>query len=235
MKKIISAAVIIATLAVSLFIYSNDYYRSEGVDLSSSQGVAVSEIEEGYFFDGCGETDALIFYPGAKVEETAYAPLMRMLAARGVDCFLLKMPMKLAFLDMNKADRITEKYEYERFFLAGHSLGGAMAANYSANHPDEYGGLFLLAAYPSRDLSSVKFPILFIYGENDGVLNRKKLKKGRALTPKGSEYIIEGGNHSGFGSYGAQKDDGKSLITAEEQQRITAEKIIETVNPRSVG
>lgn len=34
----------------------------------------------------------LIFYPGAKVEETAYAPVMDGLAQQGIFCVTVKLP-----------------------------------------------------------------------------------------------------------------------------------------------
>lgn len=35
--------------------------------------------------------------------------------------------------------------------------------------------------------------------------------------------ILEGGCHTGFGSYGIQKGDGTPTLTAEEQQQQTAD------------
>lgn len=234
-KKIIIAvlAVIIAALGISSAVYVNDYYRAVDIQpcMASSNKVSVTETDEGFFFDGPGTENALIFYPGAKVEETAYAPVMKSLAENGVDCFLVKMPARLAFFGMNKAGVITEKYSYERYYLAGHSLGGAMAANYASTHQKEFSGLFLLAAYPSEDLHGADFPVVFIYGENDKVLNRKKLEEGFGLVPDGYKTeVIKGGNHSGFASYGKQKNDGEAAVTPEQQQSQTVGIILDTVN-----
>ena len=236
MKKWIKVLLVLFLVCVAavaaIAVYGNDYYRAEGVDgyITDSAEVKVVQISEGYFFDGPGTEDALIFYPGAKVEETAYAPLLNSLAGQGVDCFLIKMPMKLAFFGMNKADSIRAEYSYEHYYLAGHSLGGAMIANYSAEHTGEYSGLFLLAAYPSKDMSDLQFPVIFIYGENDCVLNREKLEEGFSLVPSDCEkVIISGGNHAQFGSYGEQKGDGTATVSAEEQRNITAEEILKIV------
>lgn len=227
MLFVISVALIMATA-----IYASDYYRAVAVDayITSGNAVAVSQIDEGYFFDGPGTEDALIFYPGAKVDETSYAPLLNSLAEQGVDCFLVRMPMKLAFLGMNNADNIRAEYSYAHYYLAGHSLGGAMAADYAVEHTDEYSGLFLLAAYPSKDLSKAEFPVVFIYGENDLVLSREKLNEGFSLVPSDYSVVkISGGNHSQFGSYGEQDGDGNATISAEEQQKITVDAILSTV------
>ena len=223
---------VIAALGIATRIYANDYYRAADIDkyIMSSNGVTVSQIDEGYFFDGPGEDKALIFYPGAKVEETAYAPMMKSLAEQGVDCFLIKMPMKLAILGANKADNIRAKYDYENYYLAGHSLGGAMAANYASELLNDYSGLFLLAAYPTKDLTAANFPVVFIYGDNDKVLNREKLEVGFTLVPADYKKIeISGGNHAQFGAYGAQDGDDTATITPEEQWKITVDTILENL------
>lgn len=223
---------IITAIGIAIGVYANDYYRAVDVEAYMTDGgsVSVSEIREGYFFDGPGEDDALIFYPGAKVEETAYSPIMRLIAEQGIDCFLIKMPMKLALFGMNKADSIVIEYKYDNYYLAGHSLGGAMAANYAAKHTNDYSGLFLIAAYPTENLTGANFPTVFIYGDNDKVINREKLTEGFSLVPDTySEAVINGGNHAGFGSYGAQKGDGDATVPAETQWQITADTIVETV------
>ena len=44
------------------------------------------------------------------------------------------------------------------------------------------------------------------------------------------EYVIEGGNHALFGSYGIQKGDGKALITPKKQWEETADCIIDFIS-----
>ena len=220
---------VIAAFGIATEIYANNYYHAVDIDeyITSNATVTISQIDEGYFFDGPGEDKALIFYPGAKVEETAYAPIMKSLAEQGVDCFLIKMPMKLAFFGASKADDIRAEYQYDNYYLAGHSLGGAMAANYAADHSNDYSGLFLLAAYPTKDITATRFPIVFLYGDNDKVLNRKKLEVGFTLIPQNYKAVeIAGGNHAQFGSYGAQDGDGTATITPEEQWEITVNTIM---------
>ena len=55
-------------------------------------------MDNGYYFNGSSEDNLIIFYPGAKAEYTAYARLLHMLALRGVDTFMVKMPYNLAIL-----------------------------------------------------------------------------------------------------------------------------------------
>ena len=224
----ITAAVLVCIIAAGA-VYVGTYYR--GTDVSASLeadgAVRVSRMEQGLFFDGKGTRAALIFYPGAKVEYTAYAPLMHELADRGIDCFLVEMPLNFAFLDVNRAEQIMQEYSYDKWLLAGHSLGGAMAAEFAAAHKAEIDGLCLLAAYPTKDLSDAAFPLAVIYGSEDTVVNKEKIEAGRAFAPADyREVEIEGGNHAGFASYGAQSGDGKATISGEQQRAQTLEAIL---------
>lgn len=209
--------------------YVNDYYHSEPfveAYLQGNETIQVSEIKEGIYLDGPGKEAAVIFYPGAKVEYTAYLPLFWEVAARGTDCFLVKMPCNLAIFGVNKAGKLTERYEYEKWYLAGHSLGGAMAASYCSEHLEDVNGLILLAAYSTKSLVADEFRVLSIYGSEDQVLNRKKLETGRIYMPGDyQEVCIPGGNHAQFGAYGVQKGDGTATISFEEQIKQTADRI----------
>ncbi len=169
---------------------------------------------------------ALIFYPGGLVEFHAYLPLLAKCAQKGIICFLVKMPFDFAFLDISAAKQFPKHYpEIDQWYMAGHSLGGAMAASYISRHKKEFEGLLLLAAYSTKDLSKSDLKILSIYGSKDGILNIESYNKNKKhLPPSGeglTEIIISGGNHSQFASYGAQKGDYIPEITSEEQQDIT--------------
>ena len=153
---------------------------------------------------------------------------MYQLAESGIDCFLVDMPFHMAFFGMNRAEEIMQEYNYEAWYLGGHSLGAAMAANFAADyvedHTDGIRGLLLLAAYPTKDLSTSDMSVVTVYGSEDGVLNMDKIVAGRELMPQDyKEVCIEGGNHAQFGSYGTQKGDGTAAIPAEEQWARTVE------------
>ena len=219
---------VVVILAVGLGLYVMEYYHADAnalAALESDEAVAVTQTEYGWYFDGPAQKDALIFYPGAKVEEAAYAQLLHRLAAEGMDVCLVKMPLRLAFLGAGKAGDVMSKYSYERWYVGGHSLGGAMAANYAAEHGSELTGLVLLAAYPTKELDD-SLMVVSIYGSEDGVLNMENLAKGDAYLPATAlKSVIEGGNHAQFGDYGAQDGDGEASISAKDQQKQTVETI----------
>ena len=226
---------IIAMLAVTCIIYVNDYYRADedaGRALLSDEAVKVEWIDDNVIaFVSEDATAGLIFYPGGKVEYTAYAPLLHGLAEEGVLCVLCRMPCNLAVLSPNAAEGMQEYFSgIEKWYIGGHSLGGSMAAVHVAEHADDYNGLILLAAYSTKDISSSGLQVLSVYGTQDGVLNMEKYANNLANLPTDSkECIIESGCHEQFGSYGEQDGDGTPGISGEEQRQITIEAIMELI------
>lgn len=217
-------------LGTAAGIYLNDYYRAdqETVALMTEDADCVFNIEDDgtqvFLPEGDWDT-ALIFYPGGKVECDAYRPLLVRCAEEGVACLLVEMPGNLAVLDMGAAQRVRELYpEVENWYLAGHSLGGSMAASF-ASEADWVDGLILLAAYSTADVTRI--PTLSIYGTEDGVMNREKYAQYRDNLPDDlTEFVIEGGNHAFFGVYGSQEGDGEAEISNEEQIGLTVSQII---------
>ena len=222
----------ILLLAASFFAYVSVYYRADEAALgfmNSDESVAVTETRYGWLFDGPSEDAALIFYPGGKVEEKAYAPLLHALATQGLDACLVKMPFRLAVLHGNAAEDVLKAHGYTEWYIGGHSLGGAMAAMYAADHGSDFSGVILLAAYPSQKLPDTLTEIQLI-GSEDRIINRDKVKQGQAYAPPHCvEYTIEGGNHAQFGSYGVQRGDGTAAISAEEQIQETVRVIMESL------
>lgn len=237
-KAIIILLLSAAAFIIAMLIYFNIYYHAVDVAdyLESDAEVSIEKTDKGYFFDGPGTENALIFYQGSKVETEAYAPLMYELAEQGVDCFLVDMPFRMAFFGMNSALEIEKEYEssYDTWILSGHSLGGAMAANLAADNPDNFYVLFLLAAYPTKSLENQDISVITVYGSEDGVLNMEKIEDGRELMPSDyTEIVIEGGNHAQFGSYGEQSGDGIALISAEEQRKQTEAALLSILDTAS--
>lgn len=231
LRFIIPAAVLCLIIGLGVW-YVNDYYHvvDKELALTGTDTVKITQTEFGYLFDGEGENSALIFYPGAKVEDLAYADILKQIAESGTDCFLVHMPCNLAFFGKNYADKIMDAYNYGHWYLAGHSLGGAMAAYYAADNPEKLDGLIFLAAYSTKDLSGSGFSVLSIYGTEDKVVKMEKIEQGRELMPSYyEEFVIEGGNHAGFGDYGKQSGDGEAKISGNEQKEQATAKIIDFI------
>ena len=230
-KLIIAAGTILAVLillAVSFFVYVSDYYHADGTAaeaMSSDDIVTVREKPYGVLFDGPSDDKALIFYPGGKVDENAYAPLLHKIASSGIDVCLMKMPCRLAVLDGNAADKAFAEHQYSTWYIGGHSLGGVIASKYASSHPDKVKGVILLASYPSAQIPA-GMDALLITASEDQIIDKAKLKESRKYLPGSyTEVAINGGNHSQFGNYGQQKNDGQASISSDEQQDKAVEAI----------
>ena len=222
---------VLLIIGIGGYAYMSDYYHADetALEVMAYQTDRVQTEQDGdvIWFVPEDPIAGLIFYPGGKVEHTAYAPLLRACAEQGILCALVRMPGNLAVLDANAADGLRQKHpEVTAWYMAGHSLGGAMAANYAAAHAEDFNGLILLAAYSTKDLTGTTLRVLSVYGSEDGVLNRESYEKNRANLPADTtEVVLDGGCHAQFGNYGPQDGDGVPTISGEEQVRQTAEAI----------
>lgn len=202
--------------------------------LQPGDGVRVEQVDGGWLFVPAQSARRLptgiVLYPGGRVDARSYAPLAREIAAHGHTVILTKMPLSLAVLDAQAASSFVDSEAYPwvlTWAIGGHSLGGAIAAQYAAEHP-EVDGLVLLAAYAAEgaDLSARQIDVLDVVGTNDEVLTWESWEAGQARLPRQRATIkIEGGNHAQFGSYGPQRGDGTATIDEAEQRDITVDAI----------
>ena len=231
MNKKIKIAIIIVFILIACFaiFYVNDYYHADKIAidrLNANDNVSVVKTSNGLLLDGPGNDTALIFYPGAKIEYTAYAPMFKDLSEKGIDCYLVEMPFNLALLGQNSADEIIDSGNYSHYFISGHSLGGAMAASY-VNSTNKTDGLILFASYST---CKIEKPVLSIYGSEDKVLNKEKyLDSINFIEDNLTEIEIKGANHAQFAYYGNQSGDGVANISASSQQKQSASAIIEFI------
>jgi dienelactone hydrolase len=190
--------------------------------LESDDEVLVINKKWMVFSPIAADTDTgVIIYPGGHVDPRAYAPLAKEIARAGYLVVLPPMPLNLAFTGINIADEImAANPAIEHWYIGGHSLGGAMAAEYVVENAEKVDGLFLWASYSaeSTDLSTVpNLKVLSIYGTEDGGVDEIRLS--RARLPESVIWVeMDGANHAQFGWYGIQPGDGVANISREEQQ-----------------
>jgi pimeloyl-ACP methyl ester carboxylesterase len=133
------------------------------------------------------------------------------------------MPLTLAIINPERANDVINNHpEIERWFLGGHSLGGATAAIYADRNPGVLDGVIFWAAYPPDTNTLADQPelaVTSIYGTLDGLATVADIEASKALVPPSANFVtIEGGNHAQFGWYGDQAGDNPATITREEQQ-----------------
>lgn len=218
------ALVLGALLTIGLLIYLRP--------LSSDQ-IAIDALDDGKGVDVTIErrqirlqpddplTTGVAFYPGALVDPRAYAHILRPIAEAGYPVIIHKFPYNLAVISPrsasteigNSRDGVTS------WVIAGHSLGGAMAAKFAEGDRNELDGLLLWAAYPVNAMTERDLAVMSIYGTNDEVADQANMDASRDDLPASAEFVaIEGGIHAFFGDYGDQRGDGQPGVTRQAAQ-----------------
>ncbi|MGC9400661.1 MAG: alpha/beta fold hydrolase [Anaerolineae bacterium] len=162
----------------------------------------------------------LILYPGGRVDPRSYAPPAREIAAAGYLVVIPPMPLNLAFFAPGRAEAVMAAFpDIRRWVVGGHSLGGAMAANFAYTRPERVAGLVLWASWPAEgnSLADSDLPVLSVYGTED--MGLEGIEAGKTLLPPHTRWVVmEGGNHAQFGWYGPQPGDGEATISRRDQQ-----------------
>ncbi len=168
-----------------------------------------------------------IFYPGGRIAPEGYAPLMREIALEGYLVVAPDMPLNIAAFRPNTADKIIAAHpEIDRWVISGHSVGGAMAAQYTSTHSEAIAGLAIWASYPpdKANLSDLEIPVALIYGSRETRVTDSSVAERRYLLPPDTVYVrIEGGDHHQFGAYEIDPQEILATISPQAQH----EQIIE--------
>ena len=229
-QKIVFVMLLVFVIAVGVFVVWGETPLGPAPEalaaLQSDSRVQVTNDRWLAFLPAGAQPDTgLVLYPGGRVDYRSYAPQARAIAERGYLVVIVRMPLNLAVLDASAAADVFAAYpQIKHWAVGGHSLGGAMAANFAARNPVQ--GLVLWASYPadSDDLSSQNLAVTSIYGSQDGVADLDTITGALSRLPKGTVWVeLPGGNHAQFGWYGEQGGDNPATLSAAEQQRMTVD------------
>ena len=233
---LLAAVLVLSAVIVGMCLFNERPAVQTVATYQSAYGdTVISVADDGgvEIFPQSGDADTgLIFYVGAQIKPSAYIPLLARIAEQGYACFVPNLSFNMAALEPKAADDIISAHpEIKSWILAGHSMGGLTASGYADDHRDTVDGLILVAAYANRDMSDAVLPVLAVFGDTDGVMNKKLYDKRLAWNPSDfEEHIIPGANHAQYGDYGKQPRDNEAAISAEKQQSQTAEIILDWLN-----
>ncbi len=164
----------------------------------------------------------VMFQPGALVDARAYAAHLRPLVEAGYAVYIPKQPLGIAFFSLGAFDDAREYFPaVEEWVVAGHSLGGTVAALQADDAGADAAGLLLFGSYPASDMStSLEAAVLSISGSEDGLSTPEDIEASRENLPADAQFVeIEGASHAQFGSYGLQVGDGAATISNDEARK----------------
>lgn len=165
-----------------------------------------------------------VFFPGAGVDVTAYAPEARAIAAQGYLVILVPVPGRAALGSQDRAAEVIAAHpEIMRWVIGGHSMGGAAAGLFFAAHEDLVQGLMLWAAYPEAGDEIASGLVYLIYGTRDGLATPTMVAEHRRLLPSDTQYVeLNGADHNQFGWYESEPTDQVASISRATQQVLVA-------------
>ncbi len=216
MKKIliVTAGIVAAilVLAYGWLSYSSqkNLARATEVALAAMESTAdVVVEEEGDWLimrpKNQAPTTGVIVYPGAYCDIRGYAPVLREVARAGYFVVGVSMPFYFSIFAPDSADGVRAAFpDIERWVIAGHSMGGAMAGAYAEDNQDDLAGLIFWDAYPPEysSLADSDLPVTHIHRATLEGAPPQKFEDMRHLFPDESLWIpIPGGIHMYFGSF----------------------------------
>lgn len=209
---------------VGFLVWASTPTTPEATAIMSFASAQVNNEQNWLVFtpEDAAPTTGLVVYPGGRVDYRAYAAHAQAIAEAGFTVVIVPMPLNFAFLGINRAAEVIDAFpDIETWAVGGHSLGGAMAAEFAKSNLTLVDGLVLWASYPAdnTDFSDTDLPVLSIFASNDQIASPEEIQNSKSRLPGNTQYIqIIGGNHAGFGWYGDQNGDGVLEIAKSEQQ-----------------
>ncbi|MCG2630224.1 alpha/beta hydrolase [Bradyrhizobium sp. WYCCWR 13023] len=235
MKKVLIAIGIGVGLSTFLgcgFVsWALDTYKAEPITQISAlndPGVVISE-RDGFLVirpSAAPSAIGVLFYPGLRIEPKAYLSKLAALSSKaGVNVVIGRPRLNIAALSIGQADDMRKQLTgIRRWYVAGHSLGGAVACYYASNHLDDLQGVVLLGTYCGSDISMSRLRVLTIVAGSDGVIAPETIGQHAGELPADAQIVrIPGMVHSQFGNYGPQSGDGRPSIDDSQAREAISE------------
>jgi pimeloyl-ACP methyl ester carboxylesterase len=168
----------------------------------------------------------LVFYHGAETDPRVYGRPLRAIAEEGYLVVAVTMPRYMAVMAPDKADEVLARFpEIGVWAIGGHSMGGAMAAQYTYKNRDKVAGLLLWDAYPPAnvDLRNTSALVAQIYRTDMEGNAPENFREVAHLMPANALlFPIRGAEHTYFGDYilANHRPEPKAEISLEEQMAL---------------
>ena len=215
------ALLIIAAVIIQIIWYQIDGIPTAETDnyLSGPEFDVTTETDGSFWFAPTKSNGAgIVIMHGALILPKSYAKSAAFFASQGYTVYLPNGPLRMSIAAVNKVAEKIQQSTLNKWFFIGHSMGGMASLETISSHNIPVEGVALWATSMPSDYSDLSMPILFIWGDTDGLLPAERFARGKANLPETTRYLtLEGANHKNFAMYSHQFFDKEATIDWSEQ------------------
>ena len=220
-----SAYALLALLLLAIVILAAWYQvdgqpRPEATAFLTGDGYQAQEFPDGSlgFIPAAPNGHGLLIMHGALIKPLSYARSAAYFAQRGYTVFLPAGRLRLSILAVDSAAARLGDFGVRDWLFIGHSMGGFASLTLLRDHAVNVRAIALWAAAMPGDFSELKVPMLFLWGDRDGLLPPERLADARSKLPPSTRYLtLPGGNHQDFAMYTHQYFDNPGSLGWEQQ------------------
>ncbi len=214
------ALVILALLAVGAILLAL-WYRIDGQPLPETaqylagEGFAAVKEDDGSFVFTpiAANGHGLVIMHGALIKPQSYAQTAAYFAQLGYTVFVPSGPGRLSVNAVDSAAARLDSFGVQDWFFIGHSMGGYSSLELISRHQPNVRAVALWAAGVPADFSGLNLPMLYIWGDNDGLQPLERFAEGQANLPESVHYVtLPGANHKNFAMYSHQYLDNDAIL-----------------------
>lgn len=223
LKKLALAVVAVIALLAGLFAV---YYRIDGIPLPETRayaeepGFRVEEARDGSlsFIPDAPNGRGLLIMHGAVIKPLSYAKTAAFFARQGYTVYLPYGPGRMSIAAIDDTAARLPGFDLDDWYLIGHSMGGMAGLSVVRRLPEYFRAGALWATAMPEDFSDLGLPLLFLWGDRDGLLGAERFALARQRLPADTRYeTVTGGNHRDFAMYSHQFFDGPGALGWEAQ------------------
>lgn len=202
------------------------WYRIDGIPVENTRefliGNGYSYTQDNYgnmlFTPKASNGYGIVIMHGALIMPQSYAKSAAFFARLGYTVYLPNGRGRLSITAVDKVAERLQEFDIKDWFFIGHSMGGMASLETISRHAINAKAVALWATAMPRNYSDQKVPILFIWGDNDGLLPIERFRIGQSNLPADVEYVtLPGANHKNFAMYTHQFFDNDATIDWMEQ------------------
>jgi alpha-beta hydrolase superfamily lysophospholipase len=217
---------ILAVLVISVAMIQVIWYQIDGLPtpaadeyLSGEQFTVTTEPDGSYWFEPNSPNGAgIVIMHGALILPKSYARSAAFFASRGYAVYLPRGALRMSIAATGKVAERIKGSALRTWFFIGHSMGGLASMQTITSHDLNVSGVALWASGMSADFSAQTVPMLFIWGDTDGLMPAERFAQARANLPADVRYVtLEGANHKNFAMYSHQTFDNEATLDWAEQ------------------